>query len=307
MRSVFIHEKAIVEEGAQLGEGTRVWAFAHILPGAVVGAGCNICDHTFIENDVRVGDRVTVKSGVFIWDGVRIGDDVFIGPNVTFTNEKYPGRQNRPEKYVETVVEAQASVGANATILPGLTIGRKAMVGAGAVVTRNVPPYAIVVGSPACIVGWVDKEEETCEPEDQLSVMKMRPRVVQNELKTVNDKRGALVELDFEQGLPFVPKRLFYIFGVPSGVGRGGHAHKECHQFLVCLKGSVTLHTDDGSTRREYVLDKPNTGLYLPPPTWGRLTNFSADAVLMVLASHPYDAGDYIRDQLEFLEYVKAF
>src|SRR5215213_9283377 len=156
--SVSVHQYALVEPGARIGPGTRVWAFAHILPGAVIGRDCNICDQTFIENDVVVGDRVTIKCGVQLWDGVTLGDDVFVGPNATFTNDPFPRSQQRPISFPRTFVCNGASIGANATILPGLTIGQAAMVGAGAVVTKDVPPEAIVVGNPARIVGYVDPE-----------------------------------------------------------------------------------------------------------------------------------------------------
>lgn len=145
-----IHPQAIVEDGATVGDRTRVWAFAHVLGGATIGADCNICDGVFVENDVIVGDRVTVKCGVQLWDGVRLEDDVFVGPNATFTNDMHP-RSRVAREHLQTVVRRGASIGANATILPGLEIGEGAMVGAGAVVTRNVPEGATVVGSPARI------------------------------------------------------------------------------------------------------------------------------------------------------------
>lgn len=153
--SPFIHPQALVES-PHLGAGTRVWAFAHILPGARIGADCNICDQVFIENDVVVGDRVTVKCGVQLWDGLRVEDEVFIGPNATFTNDLFPRSKVYPETFAVTVLRRGASIGANATILAGLTIGEGAMVGAGAVVTRDVPPGAIVVGNPARIKGYID-------------------------------------------------------------------------------------------------------------------------------------------------------
>lgn len=151
MPNNFIHDKALVEEGAVIGSDTRVWAFAHILPKAVIGNHCNICDHVFIENDVIIGDRVTIKCGVQIWDGLRIEDDVFIGPNATFTNDPFP-RSKQEYELMGTRVKKGASVGANATILPGITIGEMAMVGAGAVVTRDVPPRMLVAGNPAKII-----------------------------------------------------------------------------------------------------------------------------------------------------------
>jgi len=151
----FVHKQAIVEPGAQIGNGTRVWAFAHVLPGARIGADCNICDHTFIENDVVLGDRVTVKCGIYIWDGVRIDDLVFLGPNVVFTNDNTPRSQRHAKPFAQTHICKGASIGANAIILPGLTIGRWAMVGAGSVVTKDVPDFVLVMGNPARKAGYV--------------------------------------------------------------------------------------------------------------------------------------------------------
>lgn len=155
--TAFIHPQALVDEGAQVGAQTRVWAFAHVVKGAIVGAGCNICDHTFIEGKVRVGDRVTLKCGVYLWDGIIVENDVFIGPNATFTNDARPRSQQRPDEYPSLLLAEGCSVGANATLLPGVRVGRWAMVGAAAVVTHSVPDHALVVGNPARIRGWVCK------------------------------------------------------------------------------------------------------------------------------------------------------
>ena len=147
----FIHPEALVEDDVSIGMATRVWAFVHILPGARIGRECNICDHVFIEGDVTIGDRVTIKCGVQVWDGLRIEDDVFVGPNATFTNDPFP-RSKKDFKLMYTSVKKGATIGANATILPGITIGEKSMVGAGAVVTKDVPANTLVVGNPARVI-----------------------------------------------------------------------------------------------------------------------------------------------------------
>ena len=133
----------------QIGDGTRIWQFAVVLKGAKIGRDCNICAHTFIENDVIIGDNVTVKCGVQLWNGLRVGNNVFIGPNATFCNDKYPKSGNRNFECLQTVIEDDVSVGANATILPGVRLGKGCVVGAGAVVTKDVPPGRTVAGSPA--------------------------------------------------------------------------------------------------------------------------------------------------------------
>lgn len=140
-----------------IGNGTTVWQFVVILPRAVIGDNCNICSHVFIENEVVIGDSVTIKNGVYLWDGLTLEDSVFIGPNVTFCNDKNPKSKQIPETYLKTKIKKGASIGSNATILPGITIGESSMVGAGAVVTKDVPPYATVIGNPAYIIKRLGK------------------------------------------------------------------------------------------------------------------------------------------------------
>lgn len=152
----FIHPLADVAE-CSIGEGTKVWQFVVILKGAKIGQDCNICAQTLIEGGVVVGDKVTVKSGVQLWDGTKVEDGVFIGPNATFTNDRYPRSKQYPDAFSGTRICKGASIGANATILPGITIGKEAMVGAGAVVTQDVPPRAVVVGNPARIIRYVEE------------------------------------------------------------------------------------------------------------------------------------------------------
>lgn len=310
MTAAQIHSHAIVEPGASIGARTRVWAFVHVLPGARIGEDCNLCDHVFIENDVIVGNRVTIKSGVQLWDGVRLEDDVFVGPNVAFTNDRFPRSRQHPDRFAVTTVRAGASIGANATILPGITIEKNAMVGAGAVVTRNVPRDAIVVGSPAVISGYASAER----PAEQRKVEPTRigggdlgvggARLY--ELPLVPDLRGRLCVAEIEKGLPFAPKRCFFIFDVPTREVRGEHAHKALHQYLIALRGRVNVVVDDGARRAEVVLDRPNLGLHIPPRLWGIQYKYSQDALLMVLASDVYDPTDYLRDYDEFQRFVQG-
>ena len=260
---VFVHARALCES-RQVGPGSRVWAFAHILPGARLGADCNVCDHVFIENDVVVGDRVTIKCGVQLWDGIELGDDVFIGPNATFCNDRMPRSKCYPAEFLKTRVEAR-------------------------------------------IVGYVDTlghaepgpSSGTVAPALEGGVQLIR-------LPLVKDMRGDLTVGEFGRSLPFTPRRYFMVMNVPSQEVRGEHAHRECEQLLLCVRGRCQVMTDDGSVRREFTLDDPTLGLYLPPMTWGVQYKHSADALLLVFASHYYDADDYIRDYQCFLDTVAA-
>lgn len=301
-----IHEKADVQS-SHIGDGTTIWQFVVILPGAKIGKDCNICAQVFIENDVQIGDRVTVKSGVQLWDGIYLEDDVFVGPNASFTNDKFPRSKQHQEHHPRTIVRQGASIGANATVLPGVTIGTGAMVGAGAVVTSNVPPKATVMGNPARITGYVDTEEKYVTMDgavEQLAQSKING-VALHSVQHVEDLRGDLVAIELEKALPFSPKRTFFVHNVPNNRVRGEHAHKECHQFLLCVHGSVAVIVDDGEKREEYTLDEPHIGIHIPPGVWGIQYKYSKDAVLFVLASHEYDAADYIRDYDEYLDYRK--
>src|SRR5437763_11055692 len=301
----FVHPNGLCES-SQVGAGTRIWAFAHVLPGARIGRDCNVCDHVFVENDVVIGDRVTVKSGVQLWDGVRLEDDVFIGPNATFTNDHFPGSKHPPPAFLPTLVCRNASIGANATILPGLTIGRDAMVGAGAVVTRSVPPAAIVAGNPARIVGYVDSKATgslaAIPHADAASVEATRvASVVVHELPLVHDLRGNLTVGEVPSVVPFAPRRYFLVLDVPTGETRGAQAHPACAQLLVCVVGSCAVVVDDGQNRLEVVLDRPNRGQYVPQMVWETQYKYKRHAVLLVHPSYPYEASDYIRDYEEFL------
>lgn len=302
----FVHPAGICES-EDIGEGTRIWAFAHVLPGARLGSEVNVCDHVFIENDVVVGDRVTLKSGVQLWDGIRLGNDVFVGPNVSFTNDRFPRSKQYPEEFPITQVDDGASLGAGSVILPGIHVGRNAMVGAGAVVTKDVPANAVVVGNPARIVGYAEATTiggPSSTPLTAPAQIAAGARLIP--LKVASDLRGSLAALELATDLPFVPQRFFAVFDVPSTDVRGEHAHRRCEQLLVCLRGSVTCIVDDGSVREQVRLDRPDVGLYMPAMTWGTQYRYSPDAVLGVFASHPYDNEDYIRSYEEFLVEVAA-
>lgn len=316
MRSdIRIHPTADVQT-TRLGSGTTIWQSVVILGGATIGDEVNICAHCFVENDVVIGDRVTVKSGVYLWDGVRLDDGVFVGPNVTFTNDKFPRSKAYPEKFPLTHIETGASIGGGAVILPGVTIGRGAMVGAGAVVTKSVPAYAIVTGSPARIVGYVENSAlgrvalgRTAVGEVAAAIGVTRVGVgdvTVHRFKSVQDMRGDLSVGEFMKDIPFVPKRYFLVFNVPSEKTRGEHAHHRCHQFLICAKGSCAVVVDDGVNRCEVLLDSTDMGIYLPPLIWGIQYKYSDDAVLLVFCSEYYDADDYIRDYSEFNVVAKA-
>lgn len=313
----FIHEKAICDS-PNVGRGTRIWAFAHVLSGARIGRDCNICDHVFIENDVIIGDEVTVKSGVQLWDGIRLGDRVFVGPNATFCNDRFPRSKQYPACFDETIVEDGASVGANATILPGITIGRNAMVGAGAVVTKSVPAHAVVVGNPAAIVGYQATRVRGGEEGLAIGVANALGAAAGSRqaldvggcelwrLPHFEDLRGSIVPLEFANDLPFAPQRSFCVYDVTNQRVRGEHAHRLCRQLLIAAHGQLAVVVDDGRKREEVVLDDPTVGLLIPPMVWGIQYKFEPGTVLLVFASRAYEAEDYIRDYETFSALVRS-
>jgi acetyltransferase-like isoleucine patch superfamily enzyme/dTDP-4-dehydrorhamnose 3,5-epimerase-like enzyme len=302
MSDFFLHPRGICES-TQVGAGTKIWAFAHVLPTARIGRDCNICDHVFIENDVIVGDRVTIKCGVQLWNGVQLADDVFVGPNATFTNDPFPRSKRHLAQPVRTFVGPGASIGANATILPGVEIGAGAMVGAGSVVARSVPAHAIVMGNPARITGYADSP---MTPEKAVSAAIGTPSRVAGvrllDFRAFEDMRGALHVGEFPADLPFAPRRFFVVHNVPGSEVRGEHAHLECQQILVCLQGQVNVVVDDGDSREEFRLSGPAHGLYIPPLIWATQHRYTADTMVLVLASHPYSPEDYIRNYSAYLE-----
>lgn len=181
--SYYIHPTSCLGEGAQIGEGTKIWHFCHVMGGAVIGKGCSIGQNAFIANGVRLGDNVKVQNNVSIYEGVTCGDDVFLGPSMVFTNVINPrSAVNRKSEYLTTHVGKGVTIGANATIVCGHDIGEYAFIGAGAVVTKTVPPYALMVGNPARQTGWMsehgvrlrfdDQGEAVCEGSGQQYVLR---------------------------------------------------------------------------------------------------------------------------------------
>ena len=227
------------------------------------------------------------------------------------SNDPFPRSRHHPERYARTLVKRGASIGANATILPGLTIGEKAMVGAGAVVTRDVPPAAIVAGNPARIVGYdgagsLSAGALSTTPAEVGASPTRVAGVTLHRLPFVNDLRGNLSFGEVAKQVPFEVKRYFLVYNVASKEIRGEHAHRSLHQFLICVHGRCHVVADDGTNRQEFVLDSPTIGIHLPPMVWGIQYKYTEDAVLLALASDRYDPASYIRDYAEFLELVKA-
>ena len=159
MNQTFIHATAVIDDGAIIGDNTRVWHFCHIMPTAVIGSDCIIGQNVFVDNNVKVGNGVKIQNNVSLYNGVVLQNDVFVGPSVVFTNVINPRSFiERKHEFKQTMVEQGASIGANATLICGITVGEYAMVGAGAIVTKDVPAYAVVMGNPAKQTGWVDRE-----------------------------------------------------------------------------------------------------------------------------------------------------
>lgn len=299
--SVYVHPQGLCESNT-VGEGTRVWAFAHVLPGARIGRDCNICDHVFVENDVVLGDRVTIKCGVQLWDGVTLEDDVFVGPNATFTNDPFPRSKQYPAAWGKTTVERGASIGANATILPGVTVGAGAMVGAGAVVTKSVPPRAIVAGNPARVIGYA----RSGEPEPVASTRASTDLPHGVELRPVPLTRGlegATAEL--ARAVPFDVASCTLDFDVPAAARRAS-ALTAVQRFVVCIRGAMSVVIDDGARRANVELRGPDFGLLVPPRVWLSQERCAEQTVVLTFASGEASDDERITDYASFRASVGA-
>jgi acetyltransferase-like isoleucine patch superfamily enzyme/dTDP-4-dehydrorhamnose 3,5-epimerase-like enzyme len=260
-----VHPTAAIDPAASLGTGVRVGAFVHV-PATVT-----------------------------------VGDNVVIEDAASFAGTAADGSSS------DIVLREGCRIGAGAVLAAGVTIGAGAVVQPGSVVTMSVPSHAVVEGNPAKVINYLTTAMSsstavtaTARPDGSPAIEQVSGvRVLR--LKSVEDMRGTLTVGEFGAGLPFVPQRVFYVYDAPSSRLRGEHAHRECEQLLVCVRGSLHVLADDGQQRGEVVLDDPATALYLPPMVWGVQYRPSADALLLVLASHPYDPDDYIRDYDDYL------
>lgn len=306
-----IQEKAVVEPGVSIGARSRIGAFAHLQTGAQVGEDCDIGELAHIAGEVVAGRRVIIGYGAYLGMGVVLEDGVVIGPHVTFA----PGlaREKTGGLCRPTLVRQGAQIGSSATILPGIVVGQNAVVGAGAVVTKDVPPNAVVTGNPAYIEGYIVSSK--LRPEVAPEIILKSGETAKSlgvggarayEIPLIEDLRGKLTFGEIGRHLPFPPQRYFVVFEVPNQKLRGEHAHKQLHQFLICLRGSFTLLLDDSENRAQIMLDSPRVGVHIPPLIWAAQFNFTQDAVMLVLASDKYDAEDYLRDYDQFLAFVKG-
>ena len=263
------------ENGATGGASVHVSA---VVETDQLGAGCVVHEHASLAAGVVLGDGVSVGPGARLLGPVR--------------------------------VEREATIGANATVCSGVAIGRWARVEPGSVVRDDVPPYAMVRGNPARIVDYVDALPTTTEldlADDDTAETTTTgvAGVVLHRFTHARDLRGSLAAIEFA-GLPFRPQRAYTVYAVPNESVRGAHAHRTCAQLLVCLSGQVNCVADDGTSRQEFRLSRRDLGLFIPPLVWGMQYGYTTDAVLLVLAEHPYDADDYVRDYEEFLSLVAA-
>ena len=279
------HSTAIIENNAYVGRGVVLGCFVQVCDGASIGEHTTIEGLTIVPANVCIGQRVRVGRGV-----------CFITPN---------SMTDRIE------VSRGVVIGSQAIIHQDVLIGENAVIAPGAVVQRSIPSMAMVEGAPARIIGYVGATQSWSRqilgsPVSQSIQTSQVQGVTVHRMPRVVDIRGNLTVGEFDRGIPFAAKRYFMVFDVPSVETRGEHAHHECHQFLICVRGSCAVVADDGVNRQEFLLDQPDIGIHLPPMVWGIQYKYSADAVLMVFASHYYDNADYIRDYSEFCQLAGA-
>jgi UDP-2-acetamido-3-amino-2,3-dideoxy-glucuronate N-acetyltransferase len=304
MRQFSIHPSALSESN-DIGPDTQVEAFAYIAHKVRVGQNCVIGPHVCIGKDAVIGDHVIIGRSAQICAGTIIEDEVSIAAHATFLSDCNSHSGDVTDNPI--VLRRGCKIGANATLCAGVTIGEHSVVAAGAVVTRSVQSHAIVAGNPATVVAFANTLETPARPAAGSSpfveTTESKVRGVKiYELPLIRDPRGNLTVGEFERTLPFVPKRYFMTFDVPSFDLRGEHAHRTCHQFLLCVRGSCAVVVDDGLNREEFLLDRPTFGVHVPPMVWATEYKHSQDSRLLVFASEYYDPADYIRDYQIFLK-----
>ncbi len=253
-------------------------------------AGASVAESAVLGPDAAVGPSVVIEGGATVVGRVRLLEGTVIGAGAILEGS----RAGEP-----ICVGPSALVGAG-SVISACDVGREAVLRPGSVVTRPVPPRAVVEGNPARVV-YIKPSPETPLPAsaERPSAVRERPeRLIR--FTFVDDMRGLLVAGESGKDVPFEVQRFFTIFGVPGPEARGEHAHLECHQLLVAVAGSLEVICDNGFSGASYLLDTPAHGLHIPPMVWGIQHRYSADAVLLVLASRPYDSADYIRDYQEF-------
>lgn len=260
-------------------------------------------EQVYIYPGSQIDEGVVIDGFTQLWSGLVIKAGVRVGAGVIFLKDD--------ENQSKALVSENVIVGAGCIIGLDVKIEQGAILEPGSVVLQNVPAHAIVGGNPAKITGYTQTPDATLETKIITGIDADIVNVGVNDVtlhrfKLVKDYRGDLSVGEFAREIPFEPKRYFLVFNVPSEKTRGEHAHYECHQFLICVKGSCSVVVDDGVQRREVLLDKPNLGVYLPPLTWGIQYKYSSDAVLLVFASHYYEASDYIRSYDDFLSAIKS-
>ena len=308
-----MHPQALCES-ATVGEGTSVWAFAHVLPGARIGRDCNICDHVFIENDVVVGDRVTVKCGVQLWDGLRVADDVFIGPNATFTNDKYPRSKQHQAECCRRWIERGASIGGGAMCCRASASAR-ARWSAPAPSSRRTCRRARSCSAIPRTSSATSMRARSAD--ERREIQPVRTGTRQSRDVSVPGSRctrcsppsicaAACRPVSSRQHVPFAPQRYFLVFDVPGKEVRGEHAHRA----VAPVPGLRTRLADGRRRRRQCTARRCGSTARArpahPAAVWAVQYKYSADAVLLVLASDPYDPADYIRDYDEFLSVVRT-
>jgi acetyltransferase-like isoleucine patch superfamily enzyme/dTDP-4-dehydrorhamnose 3,5-epimerase-like enzyme len=259
-----------------------------------VGRGATIGAYARIGSDVEIGEGAVIGEDTFLNGAVRVGNAVRIGPKCCIDAAEAP-----------TILSQDSTVGAHATIWAGVTVGRGARIEPGSVVTKDVPAMAVVAGNPAQIVHYCAPQiapARTRSSSGAAGVATEIPGVTLHDLPLHEDLRGNLTFGEAQRHVPFPIKRYFLTFAVTSQEVRGEHAHRRLEQFLVCIHGRVHIAVDDGRDRANFLLDRPNLGVYIPPMIWSVQYRFSADAVLLGLCSDYYEADDYIRDYAEFME-----